>query len=150
MNFRIQEASESDIPMVLELYAQPAFDDGQVLSLSEALEIFRTFRKYPYYKIFVMFDQKHEGKIVATYALLKMDNLGHLGKPSAIIEDVVVAPEYQGKGLGKMLMQHAMDTAQILGCYKLVLSSNIKRKNAHAFYESLGFDQHGISFKVNP
>jgi hypothetical protein len=33
-------------------------------------------------------------------------------------------------------------------CYKLALSANRKRKAAHAFYESLGFAQHGLSFLV--
>ena len=34
------------------------------------------------------------------------------------------------------------------GCYKLVLSSNAKRERAHAFYESLGFERHGYSFRI--
>ena len=33
--------------------------------------------------------------------------------------------------------------------YKLVLSSNAKRERAHAFYESLGFERHGVSFRLN-
>ena len=30
-----------------------------------------------------------------------------------------------------------------------MLSSNAKRERAHAFYESLGFERHGFSFRVN-
>jgi hypothetical protein len=30
-----------------------------------------------------------------------------------------------------------------------VLSSNARREEAHAFYESLGFARHGFSFRVD-
>jgi len=46
------------------------------------------------------------------------------------------------------MMAHAMQQARDAGCYKLALSSNVCRKDAHAFYESLGFAQHGLSFVV--
>jgi predicted GNAT family acetyltransferase len=36
------------------------------------------------------------------------------------------------------------------GCYKMALSSNVKRAAAHAFYESLGFERHGYSFVIRP
>jgi GNAT superfamily N-acetyltransferase len=46
------------------------------------------------------------------------------------------------------MMTHAMAQAQQAGCYKLALSSNHERKDAHAFYASLGFAQHGLSFVI--
>jgi len=150
MSFEIREATDMDIPDVLMLYAQPSFDDGKILSAQEARDIFKTFQNYPFYKLYVVMDTSKESKIVASYALLKMNNIGHLGSPSSIVEDVVVATQYQSQGIGKQMMQHAMQTAASLGCYKLVLSSNLKRTDAHAFYKSLDFEQHGLSFRVNP
>ncbi len=38
---------------------------------------------------------------------------------------------------------------QEAGCYKMSLSSNLKRAQAHAFYESIGFEKHGYSFWVH-
>ena len=35
------------------------------------------------------------------------------------------------------------------GCYKMMLSSNLRRTGAHAFYESLGFEKHGYSFRID-
>jgi hypothetical protein len=32
----------------------------------------------------------------------------------------------------------------------MALSSNLKRQKAHDFYDSLGFERHGYSFRVNP
>lgn len=89
-----------------------------------------------------------ERVIVGTFALLIMDNLAHQGMPSAIVEDVAVQTTIQGQGIGKLMMKFAMEKSKEAGCYKLVLSSNLKRKEAHAFYESLGFETHGFSFKV--
>jgi GNAT superfamily N-acetyltransferase len=142
-----REASKEELPEVLRLYAQPDFDDGKVLPLSEAEDIFERIAHYPDYKIYVALS---EVQIVGTFALLIMDNLGHLGTPSAIIEDVAVDPQWQGRGVGKTMMRHALQVCREKGCYKVVVSSNLRRERAHAFYESLNFERHGYSFRVNP
>jgi GNAT superfamily N-acetyltransferase len=139
----IREASEHDLPAVLQLYAQPEIDNGEVLTLNTARAIFRQFRYYPHYNLFVA---EQDGRIVGSYAFLVMHNLGHLGAPSAIVEDVVVDPTLHGLGIGQVMMHHAMSEARQAGCYKLMLSSNAKRHRAHDFYDKLGFDRHGYSF----
>jgi len=131
----------------LDLYAQPGLDDGQVLSEEAAQEVFAQFSRYPNYRLFVALDGD---AVVGTYALLVMHNLAHRGMPSAIAEDVVVAADRQGQGVGRHMMAHAVAEARAAGCYKLALSSNRKRVQAHAFYESLGFAQHGLSFVIEP
>ncbi len=141
----IRAASRSDLPEVLRLYAQPDMDDGKVLALLEAERIFERMSRYPNYKIYVAV---REERVVGTFALLIMDNLGHLGAPSAVIEDVCVDPVRQGQGVGKAMMRHALRLAGEHGCYKAMLSSNLKRERAHAFYESLGFKRHGYSFTI--
>jgi GNAT superfamily N-acetyltransferase len=141
-----REASKGDLPEVLRLYAQPDFDEGQVLSLSEAESLFARIAHYPDYKIYVALSG---GQIVGTFALLIMDNLGHLGTPSAIIEDVAVDPQWQERGVGKTMMRHALQVCREKGCYKAVVSSNLRRERAHAFYESLNFERHGYSFRIN-
>jgi ribosomal protein S18 acetylase RimI-like enzyme len=143
MSVTIRQARESDLAAVLTLYAQPGVDDGVVLSLEQAQQVFRRFGAYPDYRLFVA---EHQGEIVGSCALLIMDNLGHLGAPSAVIEDVVVDPDFQGAGIGRAMMRHAMTEARIKGCYKASLSANLKRERAHAFYEAVGFERHGYSF----
>ncbi len=65
------------------------------------------------------------------------------------MEGIAVAPDLQGRGIGAMMMRHAIEVASEQGCYKLALSSNLKRKEAHRFYEKLGFRQHGVSYLVD-
>ena len=146
MTVNIREARDADLPAVLALYAQPGLDDGDVLSHDEARAVWQQFARYPNYRLFVA--QDASGEIVASYALLVMHNLAHRGTPSAIAEDVVVSPAQQGRGIGRALMAHALAQARAAGCYKLALSSNAKRESAHAFYRSLGFQQHGLSFLI--
>ena len=146
MNIAIRQATAADLAGVLALYAQPEMDDDKVLSEAEARKIFAQFAHYPNYRLFVAVDGQ---AVVGTFALLVMHNLAHRGTPSAIAEDVVVAKARQGQGIGRQMMAHAADQARAAGCYKLALSSNRKRKEAHAFYESLGFGQHGLSFVMD-
>ena len=47
------------------------------------------------------------------------------------------------------MMQFAMNYCRRAGCAKLVLSSNMKRLAAHQFYESLGFQKRGYSFRID-
>jgi len=142
----VRKASAADIPAVLGLYAQPDLDDGNVLTVDEAVALFERFDRYPDYTLYVA---EQDDEIVGSFALLVMDNLGHLGSPSGIVEDVVVAPARQSNGIGQAMMRFALERCREKRCYKLVLSSNAKRARAHAFYESLGYERHGYSFRVD-
>ncbi|HEY6257051.1 MAG TPA: GNAT family N-acetyltransferase [Xanthobacteraceae bacterium] len=142
----VRRAISADIAGVLALYAQPDLDDGKVLPIEEAISLFEKFARYPDYTLYVA---EQDREVVGTFALLIMDNLGHLGSPSGIVEDVVVAPARQGSGIGAAMMRFARERCREKGCYKLVLSSNAKRVRAHAFYEKLGFERHGYSFRVD-
>ncbi|MCL9682778.1 GNAT family N-acetyltransferase [Legionella maioricensis] len=146
-SLKIREATEEDLPEILNLYAQPDMDDGNILSPQQAIDLYKKMRSYPNYKIFVSLS---EGAVVGTFALLIAPDLIHDGKCLAIIEDVMVSPKTQGKGIGKFMMNFAMHTCDDLGCYKMALSSNLKRETAHNFYKSLGFDQIGASFLIKP
>ena len=78
----IRPASKADLSDVLRLYAQPALDDGRVISGSEAERIFERMARYPDYTLYVAVSEHH---IVGTFALLVMDNLGHLGTCSGVV-----------------------------------------------------------------
>lgn len=62
---------------------------------------------------------------------------------------LAVDPAWQGHGVGNMMIHYTLEVARQKGCYKAALSSNLKRERAHAFYESLGFERHGYSFRVS-
>lgn len=145
MTIDIRKATEVDLPAILDLYSQPELDDGVMLSITQAKALFEQIQQYPNYHLYVA---ELNGSIVGTFALMMMDNLLHLGRPSGVVEAVAVDPACQGQGIGKAMMQFALEQCRHAHCYKMALSTNLKRKNAHAFYESLGFTKHGFSFVV--
>jgi GNAT superfamily N-acetyltransferase len=141
----ILQATKNDLPSILNLYAT-VLDKGETLALEPANALFEKMLSYPNYHVFVA---KTDNEVVGTFALLIMDNLAHMGTPSGVVEDVVVSEASQGQGIGKEMMFFAIERCREFGCYKMVLSSNLKRIEAHQFYENLGFEKHGFSYRIN-
>ncbi len=143
----IRNATAEDLPAVLDLYRQAGFGSGTAMGLDRARAMLSRIESYPDYRLYVVTEDG--GPPLGTYVLLIMDNIAHDGRPLAIVEQVVVTQEQKGKGLGRLMMHHAMAEARNAGCYKLQLSSHTRFKEAHAFYDRLGFTRHGYSFYVD-
>jgi len=141
----IRKASEDDLSAVLALYSQLGTDDDAVLSPDEAKKLFTRMKTYPDYTLYV---SVFGVTVVGSFALLIMDNLGHKGAPSGVVEDFVIHQDWRGKGVGRTMMEAAMSLCAVRGCYKLTLSSNKLRHNAHVFFKTLGFDVQGFSYSV--
>jgi GNAT superfamily N-acetyltransferase len=142
-NIEIRDAADADLPGILQILADSGIDGGSSFNLDEAREHLAHLRAWPNFRLLVAVA---DGEVAGTYALLIMDKLGKRGTPAGVVEDVAVAPNRQGQGIGKAMMAHALEECRKAGCYKLALSSNVKRESAHRFYESLGFTRHGYSF----
>jgi GNAT superfamily N-acetyltransferase len=63
----------------------------------------------------------------------------------AIVEDMVVATDMRGKGIGKMLLSELLNCARAEGCFKVVLESS---DAARKFYRACGFKDGGQSMKL--
>lgn len=144
---QVQVAGHADLSAVLDLYRRAGLDHDGGMGPDEAGLVFSRFDAYPCYRLYVA---TMGDAVVGTFALLIMDNLAHGGSPSGIVEDVAVDPLAQGKGVGIAMMRYAREVCREKGCYKLVLSSNKIRKDAHEFYKAIGFEKHGYSFRVQP
>ena len=140
---QIRDAAESDLSAVLRILAESGIDGGESFTLEEAREHFARIRERPGFRVLVA---EVDGEVAGTYVLQIMEKLGKRGTPAGVVEDVAVAPGHQGQGIGRAMMEHAREACRNAGCYKLALSSNVKREGAHQFYESLGFERHGFSF----
>ena len=129
----IRKALEGDLPGLLQLYAQQDINNGDVLHINEAKDIFATMKSYPDYHVYVA---EEVGEIVGTLALAILHNLAHQGSRSGSMEDVVVEQAHQGKGIGKQMRAFAMEVCKEKACYKVCLSSRLKRSGAHGFYKA--------------
>lgn len=61
-------------------------------------------------------------------------------EPAANILGLAVASDYQRQGIGKALMAKAEEWAKLNNATFVRLNSAVKRKEAHKFYRSLGYD----------
>ncbi|MDA8346892.1 MAG: ribosomal protein S18-alanine N-acetyltransferase [Thermaerobacter sp.] len=60
------------------------------------------------------------------------------------ITNVAVHPDFRGRGVGRMLMQAAMDLARLSGGIRVTLEVRISNTIAQSLYESLGFHRVGV------
>ncbi len=60
-------------------------------------------------------------------------------RPAAIVENVIVDAHCRGAKVGEQLMAEAVAIARRHNCYKVALTSNRKRRDAHRFYARLGW-----------
>jgi GNAT superfamily N-acetyltransferase len=142
---RIRAASSADLGPIMALYRELEIGAEGGLDPAGAERIFARMSRYPDYHLYVA---EEEGEILGAFALLIMDNLAHSGAPSGVVEDVVVRAGQRGRGIGKRMMEFALERCRETGCYKMALSSNLQREEAHRFYDSLGFERHGYSFRI--
>ena len=145
MDLAIRGARLADVPRLLELYKQLDLTPEPEMPLECARARFLDLVANPHHKVFVA---ERDKQIVGTFAMVFVSGLSHGARDSCVIEDVVVAPEMQGRGIGKDMMRFAMACCAKRDCYKLTLSSHLRREEAHRFYERLGFAKHGFSFLV--
>lgn len=144
-DLRIRDAHALDLSKILLLYETSGIDAPGDNDPAAAPGLWQALRQAGG----VVLIAERDGLALGTLTLFVLPLLAHGGRPGALVEDVAVHPQAQGLGVGRALMQAAMDRARQAGCYKLALSSNASRLGAHAFYDRLGFQRHGISFSVH-
>jgi ribosomal protein S18 acetylase RimI-like enzyme len=146
----IRKAVEKDIPRILELYRQLEIttSDAEVdrQTTPEAYrKVFADISSYPGMELIVA---EEKGKVIGSLEIMIVPNLSHKGLPWALVENVIVDEALRRTGVGRQLMQYAINQAKNAGCYRISLSSNNSRTIAHKFYESLGFKGSSIGFRL--
>lgn len=133
-NIVMRTAKKSELNAILELYKDLHEKDMPFPSKKKMLQSWNAIRSNNIMKLLVAVNQKN---VVSTCTVLIIPNLTRGGRPYGLIENVVTASQYQGKGFGTLVIQHALNIAWKKKCYKVMLMSS--RKNAFRFYEKMGF-----------
>lgn len=84
--------------------------------------------------------------VVGTATLHVLEKLIHGGSFVGLIEDVSVKDKYQGKGIGKLLIEELIKIAEDKKCYKVILNCN---KEVKTFYEKMGFKSNEIQMRLD-
>ncbi len=132
----IRFATINDLPGILALYAQLNPDDPPI-DAATAAGIWEAGESGDILRYVVAADSEI---IVGTCNVAVIPNLTRAGRPYAVIENVITDRDRRGKGIGRAIVEKAVDFAKARGCYKVLLLSSAKRKEAHRFYEAIGFD----------
>ena len=133
----LRELNEKDLESLIKLYEQL---DGanENYSVEDARKIWKA--EIEGNKKLKYFGAVENGKVISTCYCMIIPNLTRLGSSVAFVENVVTDKEYRGRGLGRKVMEMAIEFARENDCYKVILQSGSWRKEAHQFYKNLGFD----------
>jgi GNAT superfamily N-acetyltransferase len=149
MNLKFRQATREDLPEIVRMLA----DDF----LGATRERYETPLPESYVKAFeeIDADKNNElivaeagGAIVGTLQITFTPSISFQGGKRATVESVRVDEKYRGRGLGRELMIWAINRAKEENCFALQLTTNGERKNAHRFYERLGFDGSHLGMKL--
>ena len=145
----IRLATSDDIPQLFQLYDElvittTGVESSKEPSLEDYQKTLAEISLVPGYEVLVAVDQ---GEVVGSIVLLIMPNLTHHASPWALVENMIIDSKKRGQQLGRQLIEYAIRRAKEAGCYTIILNSNKKRRSAHKFYRSLGFEavSHGFS-----
>ena len=133
----LRELNEKDLESLIKLYEQLDGANGDY-SVEDARKIWQ--QEIEGNKKIKYFGVVENGKVISTCYCLIIPNLTRLGSSIAFVENVVTDSEYRGQGLGRKVMEKAIEFARKNNCYKVILQSASFRKEAHQFYKNLGFD----------
>jgi GNAT superfamily N-acetyltransferase len=142
----VRDAAEGDLAFMVGLLADGSLEEGKedAANLAPYRAAFDQIAQAPG----ALLVAESDGRVIGVCQLLVFRHLQAQGGLCAEVESVHVHSDHRGRGIGHQLMQTAMQRAHDLGCYRLQLTSNSVRKDAHRFYESLGFLPSHQGFKV--
>ncbi len=145
----IREAKESDLRALIGLFAADAVgghgDTTDASAYDDYLRAFRTIAASPEQTLYVA---ERTGEVVGTFQTMITTTLTGRGSSAMIIEAVQTRADMRGQGIGAAMISFCIDEAKSRGMRMIQLTSNNARKDAHRFYERLGFKPTHLGFKM--
>jgi ribosomal protein S18 acetylase RimI-like enzyme len=136
----IRPARETDLERIVELIHLGAFGSSHENPGPPLPESYRSaFREIESDPNALIMVAESGGEVAGTFSLVFIPNISNGGGRVAQIESVHVAEARRGQGIGETMLRWAIAESQARGCFRLQLTSNKGRKDAHRFYERLGF-----------
>jgi aminoglycoside 6'-N-acetyltransferase I len=132
MQIQVRSARDTDIGAIRELVRQLGYE----LPIATLAATVARLLAEPDHNVLVA----AEGDALLGVMALHWAPLLQYEAPAARIMTLVVDELARGKGVGKLLVDHAARIAAEQGCATLELTSGLQRKEAHAFYHAIGFE----------
>jgi GNAT superfamily N-acetyltransferase len=143
----IREANESDLPAIAQLLADliDTLDDAEGFDIEVALGTCRRLL-HDATSHFLVADMN--GNPVGLINFAVRQTVLHRS-PSALIDELVVAKDYQRKGVGRQLVLAAIAQCKGLGCCEFEESTEKTNAEAREFYRECGFEDRGVLFEAD-
>jgi len=144
MEVKIREIKEKDYTALLPLWSE----FGGYATAENITPHYDRIKNDERYKTFVAL---LENEIVGFITSVQYYGIGVEGSYMVIV-GISVKKDRQGKGIGTKLIQHMESYAKEQGVFSIYLNSDLKRTDAHAFYERNGYGKHSYGFgkTINP
>lgn len=144
---RIRPACRGDLEAIVALYADDTLvflpehtstrpGEGAPYVQAAHLAAFEELEHDPDNTVYVA---ELEGQVVGTFQLTFIRQLSYTGSLVAQVESVYVSSGARSQGIGRSMLEWAIDAARQRGALRIQLTTNGKRERAHRFYERLGF-----------
>ncbi len=132
----IREIKDAELSSLLDLYTQLHESDSP---LPEPSIIQATWQEIQRNNNIRYFGAFIDDRLVSTCTISVIPNLTRSCRPYGLIENVVTAKTHRKQGIGKQVLQAALNFAWQRNCYKVMLMTARQDEATLRFYESAGF-----------
>lgn len=150
-DYVLREARAADLGQIIALLADDelrrAEFPGAERDREHYLAAFEEIDADPAHALVVV--ESAPDRVVATMQLSTLPGLSRRGAKRLQIEAVRVASALRGAGLGSEMIRWALAEAERKKIPLIQLTSDAQRKEAHRFYERLGFTASHTGFKMH-
>jgi GNAT superfamily N-acetyltransferase len=138
---KIRKATITDVSPIVAMLADDALgktrENHQQPLAPEYLEAFQEIQQDQNQELMVV--ENVQGEIIGTMQLSFIRYLTYQGGTRAQIEAVRIRKDQRGSGIGKKLLEWAINRAREKKAHLLQLTTDKKRPDAIRFYQELGF-----------
>lgn len=135
-----RRAEQSDLEAIVAMLADDVLgrqrEDTRLPAADACVQAFQAIDADPNQFLAVA---ELDGAVVGTLQISFMPGLSHQGAWRGEIEAVRIARTARGAGLGRRMMGWAIEQCRARNCRIVQLTSDLKRTDAHRFYEQMGF-----------
>lgn len=136
----LRPATRADVRAIVAMLADDALGAAREIVSDplprEYYDAFEEIARDPNNRLLIA---EQDGEIVGTLQVTFIRGLSRMGMRRALIEAVRVASGHRGEGIGEAIVRAVIDLARAEGCAMVQLTTDKSRRDAHRFYERLGF-----------
>ena len=143
-------ATRADVPEIVRMLADDHLGrqrERYELPLPETY--FAAFDQINASPSFELIVAELDGRVVGTLQLIFIPSISYQGGLRAQVESVRVDEPLRNQGIGKSMMEWAIERARQRGAHLLQLTTHNTRQDAHRFYERLGFKGSSLGMKIS-